>query len=379
MLVVSSYTPAYAGCAERLKRSCDALGVPVRLVPVAGRADLHGWPAWMQNCHRCFDAVYTALVTQEDDVLWADADATVERFPARLAGLSDDPVDLAVYFTPWGELADGTFWARNCRRVKAFLRDLIALCKDKFDAWLSSKPRPNHRPPKNVWEQQILQDSLSVLATRHGVRVGTLRHSECFIFDNSRQKAALEEEPVVVHWQASRGEDVPARGSLPVLFPDALAVLRSLCRPVLVVGNGPWNPSETGCPSVLWFNNGTRRKAPQAVWVANCWPDVPVPSSDQGVTLCPYTPGHTVHPVEDWGIALERSTRRALAVPRTDWAGEARAWAAKHGVRNASTGLVLLHRLSEEGIAWQAEGFTGLPGPEHSDERRALRSLGVRC
>ena len=165
-------------------------------------------------------------------------------------------------------------------------------------------------------------------------------------------------------------------------------LLKSLPRPVAVVGNGPlrlMGKEIDSAGSVIRLNNfttegwedlaGSRIDA----WCVNCWWDVPWRSL--GV------PAFTVFHEQDdsnrpgrWAQKMGAPTS-ALILPHVRWSEAVRAVKPKH----PTCGIILLYALQALGMPTRAYGFDGLrsghywdPGHlhDHACEDEALKRLG---
>jgi hypothetical protein len=176
-LVISYHTPDawYTSHAERLKASLRDFGLEsdIECLPDAG-----SWKACA-----CAKSSFVLRKMQEHPgrpLLWLDADATVERFPAELAGPT---CDMAVHYRNGTELLSSTVyfgatpgareiaarWAHNCRVY----------------------------PDRKLGDQENLQDA----ADEERYRILRLPADYACIHDTMRHQSS---DPVVLQWQASR-------------------------------------------------------------------------------------------------------------------------------------------------------------------------------
>ena len=182
-VVVAFYTPSYAKEAERLKRSLRPWGMRRDIVEVP---DLG---SWQQNTQHKPQFLLDMLEKHAPHpILYLDADATLERYPALLDGM-DERCDIAVHFRNWlsegrnrpDELLSGTIYIANNDKMRAL-----------FESWIKS----NEENP-DTWDQKTLEMALK----DSDAVVEKLPAEYCAIFDGMPEAG---NNPVVSQWQASR-------------------------------------------------------------------------------------------------------------------------------------------------------------------------------
>lgn len=142
-------------------------------------------------------------------------------------------------------------------------------------------------------------------------------------------------------------------------------LLQALPGPLAVVGNGPlgqFGPQIDSAGSVLRFNNYVLQPSKTGirtdVWVVNGWDDVDGRPGEARWVASPF------HATDDAGRVVRWAERwgHRVILPSAKLADEVRAFKAK-----PSTGLLLLHAVSELGVPALAYGFGGMVGGHYWD------------
>ena len=96
----------------RLKASCEALSIPLRIFTYANLG------SWRANLNFKSQSIIDAMAYYPDrDIVFVDADAVVRSYPTLFDELSERRVsDIAVHFLADRELLSGTLWLRNDER-----------------------------------------------------------------------------------------------------------------------------------------------------------------------------------------------------------------------------------------------------------------------
>lgn len=374
MIFVACYTldTAYEAEAKKLRASLEHHGL---------RHDIQGYESrgsWMANVH------YIPIFCREmlrkhpgESIVYLDADCIVQRFPVLLFDLDQaEGVDFAVYHLarpqpptmkrdpknryrqievphpPWRELLDGTMYFRNTRES----RDLV-------DQWIAQ----DEREP-NKFEQKVLEEMLPSA----DIKWSSLPAEYCFIFDNDIQKGEAKEEPVIVHYQASRR----LRKNQPTIKTTEAFLLKQP-RPFAVVGNAASFKKGDGkkidkFPTVIRMNNFIVEGFEPLVgksttaWCVNGWKDVPY--RELGVPV--FTPfgKKDIYPLDPW-----LKTCPHLMIPSVPWGNKCRE-AKKEGAP-PSTGCVLLFLLESLGIESTAFGFDSFVSGHYWSPAPILRTI----
>jgi len=168
----------------RLKASCDACGVPLRIF----RFQPLG--SWRANLNFKSQSILDAMAGYpEKDIVFIDADAVVRSYPRLFDVLSEARKhDIAAHFfmqsrVERGELLSGTLWFQNNPTAQTLVQ-----------AW-----HAHGEANPNVRHQRCLQ---AVLA-RYGsnIRIYRLPLEYTCIFDHPARRGVV---PVIEHFQASR-------------------------------------------------------------------------------------------------------------------------------------------------------------------------------
>lgn len=149
---------------------------------------------WYANTGYKSKFILDMLEKHKEDVIFLDADATVEKFPSLFYKISKE-YDLACHFLDWEkqwnqkdkpkELLSGTMlW-----RYKSKVLDLIKRWREEV------KKNPH------VWEQKILQITI---AKEKDIKIYDLPASYTAIAMNNGHPKAYVGEPVILHHQVSR-------------------------------------------------------------------------------------------------------------------------------------------------------------------------------
>lgn len=178
MLVVSYYTPDYLPHAKRLRQSCIRAGLAHWIEPVE---DLGQWE-W--NCARKPFFILRAMDCSDGPVLWVDADGEI----MRPFGFGPD-VNLAMHKERRPQTRD----QMRCRSGTVYVAGTAG--RTLVKAWMGRcKDDPNEWDQAHLW--RAWQDHEKDLV------VEWLGIEYCQRFDEPKSEAS--EDPLVVHYQASR-------------------------------------------------------------------------------------------------------------------------------------------------------------------------------
>jgi SAM-dependent methyltransferase len=168
--------PLYSAAAAKLTASLQAQGVDHRVVV------LESSDGWEATCSRKAAFVRQQWEDSDRPVVWLDADATVEKDPVLFAALD---CDFAAHkFDGW-QLASGTLYFGKTDLARQLLDQWVMRCQ---------------ADPLG-WDQDHLQSAWCDISASSPLRTIWLPRPYLQIFDAPRP---VDEEPVVVHWQASR-------------------------------------------------------------------------------------------------------------------------------------------------------------------------------
>jgi len=148
---------------------------------------------WLSNVTLKPKFILDMLNKHKEDVIFLDADATIEQLPKLFKEIPKE-YDIAVHYLDWKtwygkgnkkELLSGTVLLRNNEKVKS-------LCKEWYNiAKLGTR-----------WEQTVLAD---ILKNRPDINIYKLPLSYCYIKSRPHGKQPLVLlNPVILHHQMSR-------------------------------------------------------------------------------------------------------------------------------------------------------------------------------
>lgn len=223
--VVSFYTRhnEYEQHAQRLRESLQKFGIPNDLQGIQESGP------WEIICARKARFILECWHASECPVVWLDADATVEQYPALFHQMD---ADFAVHKWRGVEFGSGTLYFGKSEATRQLLDQWVLRC----DA------------DPVTWDQVHLQSAWCDVAATVPLRTEWLPRSYLQIFD-----ASEEEPPVIKHWQASRELKADGRVTgLPRLHYTELGTqLRRL--------HEPWR----SCESSFWIEQGTAHIKPE--------------------------------------------------------------------------------------------------------------------
>lgn len=149
--------------------------------------------SWSLNTAMKSKFIIDMLNKHNDDVIFLDADATIEQKPILFNNISKK-FDIACHYLDWGtwykktnkkELLSGTILLRNNNKVKK-------LCKEWHENAINN----------SRWEQLILAD---ILKERKDIKVYELPLSYCYIKSLPNGKDPFVKlNPVILHHQVGR-------------------------------------------------------------------------------------------------------------------------------------------------------------------------------
>lgn len=179
MLIVSYYTPDYADCAARLRRSTDRHGL---FAMIRARTDRG---AWLANCAAKPLVVFDAWSAWNGNVLWVDADAEVLR---PLDDMIPEGTDFAIHRKEEGaeklKFSSGTvYFGRKGGAINLLQR------------WVNIQEQ---HPDK--WDQETLYMAWSEM--QDDLVTHWLPITYCQRFDERKDVGVPD--PHIVHYQESR-------------------------------------------------------------------------------------------------------------------------------------------------------------------------------
>lgn len=185
-LIVSYYTlgTPYEEEVKNLIASCKKLGLNTDIVGIKPLGK------WDQNC--CYKPLFLLekLREHKKPILWIDADAMVLKKPLLFETLKCD-IALRIYpylpITHPSKLITGTLYLQNTLAV----RNILTL-------WDQECIKMAHQNKGEVWDQIGLKRAL---LNGPKINLFSLPSSYAAIYD---KKESLQEELVIVHYQASR-------------------------------------------------------------------------------------------------------------------------------------------------------------------------------
>lgn len=192
MIFVSYYTP---GDYEKVMNTClrpclEAWDLKHYIKEVCDLGD------WFKNTSYKSKFILECLEKFKEDIVFLDSDATIEEYPQLLFDIPKD-CDIAVHWFDWylhwrnkkgnakRDLLSGTMMMRYNPEVIELVKDWIEQCDNAI----------------GTWEQKILQE---LIEQSTAVNVFGLPASYCAVIDRERKVPEYIDNPVIIHWQASR-------------------------------------------------------------------------------------------------------------------------------------------------------------------------------
>ena len=216
--IVTFYTAhnEYAQFAQRLNASLQAHRVYSELHAI------HANGPWEFICASKARFVLECWEASDCAVVWIDADATVEQYPALFDTID---ADFAIHKWSGYEFGSGTIYFGKTDTAHRLLKQWVLRCE----------------ADPVTWDQVHLQSAWCDLAATVGVRSVWLPRSYLQIFD-----APELEAPVIKHWQASRVLKADGRvtGLAPLHYTTSGEQLRR--------SEQPWRSAE----SSFWIDEG---------------------------------------------------------------------------------------------------------------------------
>ena len=166
----------------RLKASCEALSIPLRIFTYANLG------SWRANLNFKSQSIIDAMAYYPDqDIVFVDADAVVRSYPTLFDELSERrSSDIAVHFLADRELLSGTIWLANTERGMEIAQRWHEVAK--------------HSPA--VRHQQCLALALKALKDEgRPAKIYRLPIEYTCIFDHPLRRGKTA---VIEHFQASR-------------------------------------------------------------------------------------------------------------------------------------------------------------------------------
>jgi len=225
-LVVSYFTEdnEYADHASKLRASLEKWRVPYSLTPIKTSG------VWEYDCSQKARFMRDAWENSTVPIVWLDADATVEAYPALFAEID---ADFAIHKWQGWEFCSGTTYFGKSPIARKLLDQWVLRCEADPIAW----------------DQINLQSAWCDIAATEDLKTYWLPRPYLQIFD-----APEESPPVIKHWQASRRPKNDGRSSPH----PRLALTEHGIQ--LRTSHVPWRRSE----EAFWIAQGTAHIKPEA-------------------------------------------------------------------------------------------------------------------
>lgn len=184
-LVVSYYTvnTPYEGMADRLRRSCERLGLHKHIVPLPSQG------SWTANTYaKARVCQYAWQLLLQTPILWVDADAVIHSVPELLRGST---VDFAVHQWKGQYFSSGTVFFNQTPKAGQILNGWVERCRTQTGE--SDQPHL-----ELAWKD--VED----------VNTLWLPRSYYQIFDAPQ----IDGPPVIEHFQASRMQNPNWKGKV---------------------------------------------------------------------------------------------------------------------------------------------------------------------
>lgn len=175
-ILISFYSDSYANEFNNLKRSTDLLKIEL----IADRIDFRG--SWQKTVSYKPEMILKYLKCQDKNVVFVDADATIEKDPVLFDSLDCDVAFHRLRWKSRNELLGGTLFFKNCDKSRSLCEKWLYECQDNFQRW----------------DQEKLD---IIISKQDDLRILELPTEYCGIFDHPECHG---KELVIKHWQASR-------------------------------------------------------------------------------------------------------------------------------------------------------------------------------
>lgn len=153
--------------------------------------------SWAANTAMKSQIIKDMLLKHKQSVCFIDSDATIEKYPELLYNIEQD-YDLGFHLLNWYGFWRGE-WS-NTSKMELLSGTMLWNYNDKvlalLDEWIE-KVNSNIQ----VWEQRVLQE---IVSDRKDLTILPLPAEYCCVVKQDYSIPVHIEEPVIIHWQASR-------------------------------------------------------------------------------------------------------------------------------------------------------------------------------
>lgn len=193
--VISFYTTdnGYVEHARRLEASLKKYNIDYLLQPVDSMAN------WESACAYKSTFIYEQWQNSDIPVVWLDADATLEAYPALFAAIE---ADFAIHKWRWNSLKPGDGWQ--------FSSGTLYFGKSEATEKLLQQWQLRCQADPHTWDQEHLCSAWCDISAILPLR--TVWLPRCYLQINGAPQLAA---PVIMHWQASREQKQKGRKGLP--------------------------------------------------------------------------------------------------------------------------------------------------------------------
>jgi hypothetical protein len=115
--------PLYINCINRLEKSLIKLDISFDILSL----DYSDYGTWQNTVESKSTHILHALETNEENIVYLDADAVVNEYPVLFDTIEED---VAVHYRNGTELLASTIYFKNCSKVKQLVKDWIVNFKE---------------------------------------------------------------------------------------------------------------------------------------------------------------------------------------------------------------------------------------------------------
>ena len=151
--------------------------------------------SWANNTDFKATFILRMLEKYKQDVVWIDADATIEKYPSLLFEIPPE-YDIAVHYLDWQK-----HWHQKKDKFELVSATVLFRYNEKTLRIIKEWIKNNKTKPSHKWEQKILQE---VIEKDKEIKVYRLPVEYCCVVLSRDKIATYIKDPVIIQHQASR-------------------------------------------------------------------------------------------------------------------------------------------------------------------------------